>query len=331
MCRNYSADEFVRDAVNYTKALGPIPLLGEKLRPGMNLFTSIFFYKIRTSAIPEVKLQISLAESGHLIFLSERSIATENMTQHLELLFSVVTKTIVTYHAGFSPETPETKRQLAELRSIFERFFVFFLEESRPDAPMTNITLDELQELAPEWVGTFTKLSEHLMVKHLRTPGDKEVIEHIGQNVLVSFLEVLDENPWLTPESRAILKKRLINMQNMLGYNTNAIDLRAAEEIAKFITIPDVATPFEWLKMTWRIRWAHENFDVGDTVVDRAGTSLTGFQAENVHYKAHPFHPVRFNGNMKNFEEFATAFKCPLNSPMNPKNKCRVWRRIKKH
>ncbi|CAJ0574216.1 unnamed protein product, partial [Mesorhabditis spiculigera] len=45
----------------------------------------------------------------------------------------------------------------------------------------------------------------------------------------------------------------------------------------------------------------------------------------------HPPGRIRLNENMKNFEHFGPAFKCPLNSPMNPEHKCRVWRRIKKH
>ncbi|CAJ0571647.1 unnamed protein product, partial [Mesorhabditis spiculigera] len=56
-------------------------------------------------------------------------------------------------------------------------------------------------------------------------------------------------------------------------------------------------------------------------------------KSEDDHWQAGPHPPgrIRLNENMKNFEHFGPAFKCPLNSPMNPEHKCRVWRRIKKH
>ncbi|CAJ0563828.1 unnamed protein product, partial [Mesorhabditis spiculigera] len=40
----------------------------------------------------------------------------------------------------------------------------------------------------------------------------------------------------------------------------------------------------------------------------------------------HPIGSVRVNEKLKNFNAFATAFKCKLNSTMNPEKKCRVWR-----
>ncbi|CAJ0574270.1 unnamed protein product, partial [Mesorhabditis spiculigera] len=42
----------------------------------------------------------------------------------------------------------------------------------------------------------------------------------------------------------------------------------------------------------------------------------------------HPPLSVRLNGSLQNFEPFAVAFKCKINSPMNPMKKCRVWRRL---
>ncbi|CAJ0584101.1 unnamed protein product, partial [Mesorhabditis spiculigera] len=48
---------------------------------------------------------------------------------------------------------------------------------------------------------------------------------------------------------------------------------------------------------------------------------------ENVH----PPGVFRVNEMMKNSNEFARAYKCPLNSPMNPAKKCRVWRHKKRH
>ncbi|CAJ0567541.1 unnamed protein product, partial [Mesorhabditis spiculigera] len=40
----------------------------------------------------------------------------------------------------------------------------------------------------------------------------------------------------------------------------------------------------------------------------------------------HPIGSVRVNEKLKNFNAFATTFKCTLNSTMNPEKKCRVWR-----
>ncbi|CAJ0567537.1 unnamed protein product, partial [Mesorhabditis spiculigera] len=40
----------------------------------------------------------------------------------------------------------------------------------------------------------------------------------------------------------------------------------------------------------------------------------------------HPIGSVRVNEKLKNFNAFATTFKCKLNSTVNPEKKCRVWR-----
>ncbi|CAJ0559447.1 unnamed protein product, partial [Mesorhabditis spiculigera] len=40
----------------------------------------------------------------------------------------------------------------------------------------------------------------------------------------------------------------------------------------------------------------------------------------------HPPGYIRVNEEVKNSREFARVYKCPLNSPMNPEQKCRVWR-----
>ncbi|CAJ0574170.1 unnamed protein product, partial [Mesorhabditis spiculigera] len=55
------------------------------------------------------------------------------------------------------------------------------------------------------------------------------------------------------------------------------------------------------------------------------------FRSDNWQAQKHPPGRIRINEAMKNFEHFGAAFKCPLDSPMNPKDKCRVWRRIKRH
>ncbi|CAJ0567507.1 unnamed protein product, partial [Mesorhabditis spiculigera] len=47
----------------------------------------------------------------------------------------------------------------------------------------------------------------------------------------------------------------------------------------------------------------------------------------------HPPGKIRMNEMMRNSQQFSEVFKCPLNSPMNPPKKCRVWRykKQKKH
>ena len=38
-----------------------------------------------------------------------------------------------------------------------------------------------------------------------------------------------------------------------------------------------------------------------------------------------PFSFCRVLAAVANSEEFSEAFQCPLNSPMNPVKKCKVW------
>lgn len=47
--------------------------------------------------------------------------------------------------------------------------------------------------------------------------------------------------------------------------------------------------------------------------------------AEHNKEKIHPPRPIRVNVALSNLMEFAETFNCPLDSPMNPKNKCNMW------
>ena len=46
---------------------------------------------------------------------------------------------------------------------------------------------------------------------------------------------------------------------------------------------------------------------------------------DDVDYNFHSPSRFRVNGPLMNIDEFADHFNCPLGSPMNPVNKCRVW------
>ncbi|CAI5442898.1 unnamed protein product [Caenorhabditis angaria] len=49
-------------------------------------------------------------------------------------------------------------------------------------------------------------------------------------------------------------------------------------------------------------------------------------QLERIKDDVHSFHKFRINGMMSNSEEFAKAFNCPKNSPMNPEKKCPLFK-----
>lgn len=50
-------------------------------------------------------------------------------------------------------------------------------------------------------------------------------------------------------------------------------------------------------------------------------------QANKLQIREDPHSPARFRviGVLSNSREFSNAFNCPINSPMNPKDKCEVW------
>ena len=52
----------------------------------------------------------------------------------------------------------------------------------------------------------------------------------------------------------------------------------------------------------------------------------TRFYAENsIEIDPHTFAKYRVIGALSNSFEFSKTFNCPLNSPMNPPEKCRIW------
>ncbi|KAJ4440179.1 hypothetical protein ANN_08317 [Periplaneta americana] len=88
-------------------------------------------------------------------------------------------------------------------------------------------------------------------------------------------------------------------------------------------------------------RWLHENGDSSETL---PGLNATGHQLFFLNFaqiwcgsirpeamrnklKTAVHAPGKFRviGTLSNSEDFATVFKCPLGSPMNPVNKCSVW------
>jgi predicted metalloendopeptidase len=44
-----------------------------------------------------------------------------------------------------------------------------------------------------------------------------------------------------------------------------------------------------------------------------------------IHQDPHALPKVRILGSVSNSREFADAFKCPINAPMNPTKKCQLW------
>ena len=42
-------------------------------------------------------------------------------------------------------------------------------------------------------------------------------------------------------------------------------------------------------------------------------------------YSDHSPGNARVNGAVSNFKIFAKTFNCPINSKMNPKDKCEIW------
>uniref|UniRef100_A0A6P7G7X5 Neprilysin-2-like n=1 Tax=Diabrotica virgifera virgifera TaxID=50390 RepID=A0A6P7G7X5_DIAVI len=44
-----------------------------------------------------------------------------------------------------------------------------------------------------------------------------------------------------------------------------------------------------------------------------------------IEYDEHCPNAIRVLGSLQNSPDFAKAFHCPTGSPMNPKNKCKIW------
>ncbi len=51
-------------------------------------------------------------------------------------------------------------------------------------------------------------------------------------------------------------------------------------------------------------------------------------EAALVRLRTDPHSPNRWrsNGQLRGFDEFAKAFKCKAGTPMNPKERCNVWK-----
>ena len=53
--------------------------------------------------------------------------------------------------------------------------------------------------------------------------------------------------------------------------------------------------------------------------------STRNYAENTIEVDPHTFAKYRVIGALTNSNEFASAFNCPLNSPMNPPEKCRIW------
>lgn len=50
-----------------------------------------------------------------------------------------------------------------------------------------------------------------------------------------------------------------------------------------------------------------------------------GGLAENIKHDSHSPEEFRVLGSLSNMKEFSNDFNCPIDSKMNPKNRCHVW------
>ncbi|CAJ0574160.1 unnamed protein product, partial [Mesorhabditis spiculigera] len=392
---------------------------------------------------------------------------------------------------------PSTRIHLEGSTGMFERYSAL-IRDAADDMPniaffawnnwLGDLLKEHLQYGCPSmWRNAFYKLAEHYLIRFIRSVGDKQKVESVGEKVRAAFGEVFDENPWIEKSTRKFLKKKLEAMPEYIGYNDNALDFEMANQMAEMLPIPDEMSPIEQVMFLSRAFWIKENLDIGDKVdstilvnahnvggrhivipqgilkapffdrdwplethyagigyvighefthtydgwedrglpagnpgndtdefkerhqclIDEFGnivhhsefynitvkgdgmrqrresicdnnglrTSFRAYRKERLRlfgknppkwpglqkytndqlffislaqgwcgrisdvkrrsddWQAQPHPPasVRLNEVMKNFEDFAAAFKCPRDSPMNPPIRCRVWRRIKKH
>ncbi|XP_059477136.1 endothelin-converting enzyme homolog isoform X2 [Neocloeon triangulifer] len=163
----------------------------------------------------------------------------------------------------------------------------------------------------------------------------------------VQFDERGEKRPWLSEQAKAAFEERLECVADQYKSTfIKKVPFMGSQIDVEFdwnITINENMADISGLHIAYEA-WRREQLHLGFSdptlpnvdlkkeqlfFVSAAQTYCSNLSAEDyillVELDFHTPFPERVNGIMMNSAEFASAFQCPLGSPMNPERKCFLW------
>ncbi|CAJ0574197.1 unnamed protein product, partial [Mesorhabditis spiculigera] len=260
VCQNLDTRQLDKDIQNYAKRLGTVPIIGQTLENGREM--------------PSILDSLELTAR----YVYERYTYRGNIrTNHQPLALIMTLEPKFTFWGRWNDwprfddsRPPYNNCRHFPLSKIYQEADRYVLQDflfinwirGLKNAMDTRFKL----LCRDRFVAHFYKIADYLLIKYLR--NNKNLLPEVkamAENVRRFFHQILDVNTWLHEKTKAKLKQQLDNVEALIGYGSNALNLTFIDELYEMVTVPQNPTSVELFQFEEQITWNSMDLDVGDS------------------------------------------------------------------